>query len=142
MAVVAAIDESERAQHVVREAADLAAAFDDELQLVHVFERSELVNVLEVTVDEEDLTENYEVQQATERILDAAANGVEVEYEPIARIGEPATKVVDYADEVDARYIVIGGRKRSPTGKALFGSVTQKVILNADRPVVNTAGAT
>lgn len=52
--------------------------------------------------------------------------------------GDPAEAIIEAADEYDADLIVIGGRKRSPAGKALFGSVTQSVILNADRPVLVT----
>ncbi|OYR69650.1 universal stress protein UspA, partial [Halorubrum sp. E3] len=44
-----------------------------------------------------------------------------------------------YAEEQDARYVVIGGRQRSPTGKALFGSVTQDVMFESPAPVVNVA---
>jgi nucleotide-binding universal stress UspA family protein len=33
---------------------------------------------------------------------------------------------------------VMGGRKQSPTSKLLFGSVTQNVILQTDRPVTVT----
>ena len=62
-----------------------------------------------------------------------------VEYEVTESSGDPADAIIDAADEADADLIIIGGRKRSPTGKALFGSVTQTVILNAGRPVMVTS---
>jgi nucleotide-binding universal stress UspA family protein len=52
------------------------------------------------------------------------------------RSGDPAAEVLEHAEEADVALICVAGRKRSPTGKALFGSVTQNVILNAERPVL------
>ena len=53
------------------------------------------------------------------------------------RCGDPATEILDTADEVDADLIALAGRrKRSPAGKALFGSTTQAVILETDRSVL------
>jgi nucleotide-binding universal stress UspA family protein len=51
-------------------------------------------------------------------------------------ISEPiAESIIDLADDLDADLIVMGGRKRSPTAKAVLGSVTQQVILNTNRAV-------
>jgi len=60
--------------------------------------------------------------------------GIEVEVAESS--GDPADQLLEVAQEADANLIVVAGRKRSPTGKALFGSVTQSVILNAERPVM------
>lgn len=54
--------------------------------------------------------------------------------------GDPANEILDLADEVDADMIVLAGRKRTPTGKVLFGSVTQNVILGTDRSVLVCSG--
>lgn len=50
--------------------------------------------------------------------------------------GDPAEQTLEYAAANDVELICLAGRKRSPTGKALFGSVTQDVILGTDRPVL------
>jgi nucleotide-binding universal stress UspA family protein len=49
--------------------------------------------------------------------------------------GDVAKKILAVADEIDADTIVMCGRKRSPTGKVLFGSTTQSVMLSATCPV-------
>ncbi|WP_435185384.1 universal stress protein [Halobellus sp. EA9] len=54
----------------------------------------------------------------------------------MGRVGGPVEEILAEADRREADYLVIGGRKRSPTGKALFGSKTQSILLSADRPVV------
>lgn len=52
--------------------------------------------------------------------------------------GDTEADILDRAEEYDVDAIVLGGQKRSPVGKAVFGSVTQSVILESDRPVVVT----
>jgi len=50
----------------------------------------------------------------------------------------PAAGIRALADDVDADLVVMGGRKHSPAGKVLFGSVTQSVLLNTERAVAVT----
>lgn len=64
--------------------------------------------------------------------------GVEVELREGS--GEPAESIIETADELDADAICVAGRKRSPAGKMLFGSVSQNVILNTERPVLLCSG--
>jgi nucleotide-binding universal stress UspA family protein len=49
--------------------------------------------------------------------------------------GDPAQEILNTAAEIDADRIIMCGRKRTPVGKVLFGSVTQSVLLNSDVPV-------
>jgi nucleotide-binding universal stress UspA family protein len=45
-------------------------------------------------------------------------------------------QLVELTDKVGAELLVIGARRRSPVGKALLGSVTQTIILEANVPVL------
>lgn len=67
----------------------------------------------------------------TEETLEKSA---EISYR--GRIGEPAEEILSEADRSQTQYIVIGGRKRSPVGKAFFGSTTQSVLLRTTTPIV------
>ncbi|SDJ96649.1 Nucleotide-binding universal stress protein, UspA family [Halovenus aranensis] len=73
------------------------------------------------------------VRRAREHLED---HGVEVTVHEDSM--EAVDNILRHAEEEDVDSIVLGGRKRSPAGKALFGSVTQRVILNTDKPVVVT----
>jgi nucleotide-binding universal stress UspA family protein len=52
--------------------------------------------------------------------------------------GNPAEAILRTAEDEGVDMIVLGGRKRSPLGSLLFGSVSQTVSLKADRPVTIT----
>lgn len=70
------------------------------------------------------------VRRALDRLDDAG-----IETSVTGESGDPTDAILRTATERDADAIYIGGRKRTPAGKALFGSVAQSVILTADRPV-------
>lgn len=60
----------------------------------------------------------------------------DVEYALDEHSGTPADEIVEIAADRDVDAICVAGRKRSPTGKALFGSVSQNVILDTNRTVI------
>ena len=49
--------------------------------------------------------------------------------------------VVDVARGTDAMLVVVGIRDRSPVGKALIGSVAQRIVLDAPCPVLTVKPA-
>lgn len=53
-----------------------------------------------------------------------------------SRPKNPADELMDAAQELAADMIVIGLRRRSPTGKLLFGSTAQRVLLEAECDVL------
>lgn len=137
MSIVAAVDRSSRGPVVVEEADRLADAFGDDLHVVHVLGRSEFVELERTSVDETGQPIPMdEIRDVARDIAAETAEGVTPDAEPVGLVGGAADEIVRYADEQGARYVVIGGRNRSPVGKAVFGSVTQDVLLEADRPVL------
>lgn len=88
--------------------------------LVHVFK------------GEDGSLEDVESVSEARTALDEA--GVEVTTE--AARGDPAMCLLDTAERRDADCICVAGRDRSPTGKAIFGSVTQDVIVGTRRPTL------
>ncbi|KYH25444.1 universal stress protein family protein [Halalkalicoccus paucihalophilus] len=138
MVVVAAVDRSERASAVVREAATLGKAFDEPVAVVHVLTREEFVSLERTNVSE--TGEAVPVEGIIGTAEDIAAEAIEeaaVDATAVGLMGDPADEIVEYANEQGARYIVAAGRKRSAVGKALFGSVVQSILLSAECPVVS-----
>jgi len=130
--VLLPVDTSEeRALAQADAAADLPdAAASVVVHLLHVFDSPDEAR--------EDAVAEVEAAAAVTDRLESA--GVAVR--PMARSGDPATEILAAAESVDADMVLLGGRKRSALGSALFGSVSQEVTLEADRPVVVTGART
>ncbi|RDI71069.1 universal stress protein [Halopelagius longus] len=123
--VVGVDDETERALRCAEEVVGLPGGPEEKsVTLIHAF------------VDNPNGASATQVQSVREAADYLEENGIEYQIEESS--GDPADAIVTTADREDANLILVGGRKRSPAGKALFGSVTQSVILGAERPVMVT----
>lgn len=137
MTIVAAVDRASHARRVVEEAVILANAFDDSIHIVHVLSRSEFVEMEETNVSETgDAIDLNRVREIAASVAEEAIKDVNASADAVGLVGDASDEIVRYADENDAKYIVVGARKRSPVGKAVFGSVTQSILLNSRQPVV------
>ncbi|AHG01700.1 universal stress protein UspA (plasmid) [Halostagnicola larsenii XH-48] len=136
MTIIAAVDRSDRASEVVAQAAELSTFVDEPVHVVHALTRSEFVNLGATSAQAEKPLDMDEVRDAAAEMAEESVPDINVPYETVGIVGDPADEIVEYAANVDARYIVVRPRRRSPAGKALFGSVAQSILLNASCPVV------
>jgi nucleotide-binding universal stress UspA family protein len=122
--VMIPVDQNEKRARAQAEAIAELPAADSEVHVtvMHIFQK----NPSGASVNQVGA-----VRRASE-VLEAA----DVEYTLVEESGDPAEEIVDRADELDVDCICVAGRKRSPTGKALFGSVSQSVILDSERAVL------
>lgn len=166
MVILAAVDGEQVPDRVVKVGADLAASHGEELVVLHVMPQEEFDDRRNATSSEgrglgrvlaagisygsassgrpaaSGGSNAYDIedgQRDAERVAHDVAKETLDDLSDVSfrgRVGEPVEEVLADAERLDARYLVVGGRKRTPVGKAVFGSMTQSVLLSADRPVV------
>jgi nucleotide-binding universal stress UspA family protein len=78
---------------------------------------------------------------ASEDVLDEVRarldqTGVAYEIHQMVRGHEASEEIVEAADRVKASLIVIGLRRRTATGKLITGSQAQRILLDANCPVL------
>jgi len=135
--VLVALDDSPQSSAAVEYA--VSRHPDAEITLLHVIEYTEKKTSPSrggrgrddgwYAAEREAAEELFEVARET-----AADHGVEVSSDIVD--GKPSDEITQYAADHDVDTIVMGMRKRSRTGKAVFGSTAQDVLLSADGPVV------
>jgi nucleotide-binding universal stress UspA family protein len=75
------------------------------------------------------------LRPAVKRALaDAEARGIHAEYDILD--GDPSDRIVELAGSRDADVIVIGSRGFGAVKSVLLGSVSKRVLHDADRPVL------
>lgn len=130
--------DADRTERLADAVVEVAAPTGATVVLAHVFtdeEYDEVLDHLDSDPMGETTPDEVAGRHATIRELARAFDEAGVDYAVRGRVGPHGESIVDLAEEVDADRVVVGGRKRSPTGKAVFGSTAQTVMLNAPCPV-------
>jgi len=122
-------------------AVDIAGPAGAEVALAHVFtaeEYRQAKSALNYDADSEVTPSTVAKRYDTIRELGDVMDDHGVDFVWYGRLTDEKTeseRIVGLAESIDADLIVVGGRKRSPTGKAVFGSRPQEIMLTAPCPV-------
>jgi nucleotide-binding universal stress UspA family protein len=131
--IVVGVDGSEGSRPAIPLAADLARQYGARLVLAHVDERIPgKGGNSPVYADEDQVRADLE-REASE----LSANGVQTDLKTVAIVlGGPAHAIEELAAGEGADLIVVGRRGHSPVVGLLLGSVTQRLLHIARRPVL------
>ncbi len=134
--IVVPVDGSEGAGKAARFAAELAAAMNAELVLLHVFDAPAVAQMGLEAFDREGVARAEEyVAKGSFDAARAAIGNTQVKITTHSDLGHPAHGIVAYATDCSADLIVMGTRGRSGIAELLLGSVSEYVLRNAPCPV-------
>ena len=136
MVIVPAVDRSGERRKLIEERRSLAAAFDAEPPVVHRLDESELRSPERTSYERTGESVGVAGLEGAATEIAGEATGDDAGGRAVGLVGIPTQRILAYSREKDARHLVLGGRKRSPVGRAIFGGVTQSVLPSADRPGV------
>lgn len=139
---LAVVEPTDASKELLREAGSLAEGVDAELVLIHATTDEEYSARRQAMESLSNASTKYTPGEARAGAAEFAQDlgqevlaSFDVEYDVTSSVGDKADGVLDAAEEYDCDHIFFAGRKRSPTGKALFGDATQRVLLDFEGPV-------
>lgn len=146
MSVLAAVDTSEASHRPITVGYDLATAYDETLIVMYVMPQTEYDDQrsnrdeLPKEFRETEFTIDQAIDAAAQQAADAVDETLDTydraRVEPRGRVGTPAAEILAAAKDINPRFVVVGGRKQSPARQAIFGSVSQAIVRDAEQPVV------
>jgi nucleotide-binding universal stress UspA family protein len=130
---VLALDGSEGSRRAIPIARELAKRNEARIVVAHVTERVPQPGMTSRGADVGDELEKLAQELSAERI-DTEVKGASIGF------GGPAVPIAEIANQEDADLIVVGTRGHGAVTGVLVGSVTQRLLHIAHRPVLARAG--
>lgn len=132
MKILAPVLESAESRAALEAAAEEASTRDAELVLVgYLHTPTDERTGRHFSHDRDKLTADLERRAETYR-----SRGLTVSVQVPVGVTKASQAILRVADQEKVDLIVIGVRRRTPVGKALLGSLSQDVILEANAPVL------
>ena len=134
--VLVAIDGSEYSNKAVRYACALGSNSDMEIILLYVVSMLVSATPYNDTVSDQPF---LALQRVGEDILSRAkdlANSLSCDVTDLITYGDPATRIIEIAEEREVDLIVMGSRGISGIKRLFVGSVSDKVVNQAPCPVL------
>ncbi len=138
--IILTVDGSEQAQNAIKVATELLNFVDKEISVVSIKENPELLP-MEATMDKNwlDSIEKQQKIHATKAINKAKSYLESINipvHNEVILTGNPAQKIIDYAEKENADLIIMGARTRTDLSKLLLGSVSKRVLENTSSDVL------
>lgn len=145
------VDDTETHRELLERAGELAASTGSELVLLSMLTESEFADAMETretiaSIENTGYGESDVLEMAAQSAIDLASEAfgdLDVEHRSegaVVEEDERADTILRMAERRDCDHVFVTGRRRSPTGKAIFGDTAQSVILNFDGPVTVITG--
>lgn len=136
-------NDASRIEELASTVTDIAGPAGADVVVAHVFTDDEYETVVDrlefaavAEADPDEVADRHTTVRELRELLAEADISTEVR----GAVGDHGEEIVSLAGMTQADLVIVGGRKRSPTGKAVFGSVAQEVMLSAPCPVTFVRG--
>ncbi|PCR88978.1 universal stress protein [Natrinema ejinorense] len=130
--ILVATDGSDAANRAVEHATDLASSFDADLHTIYVVDTTRYGK--SVLSDAGGALDDLEERGAG--ILEDVAARSDVDVTTEIRSGRPDEEIDSYAAAIEADLVVLGNRGLGSGPGEELGSVAERVVRNAGRPVI------
>jgi nucleotide-binding universal stress UspA family protein len=132
-------NDEDRTDELTTAILDIAEPTDAGVVLLHAFSESAYEKGIDEAGFDPDSPPSADELAARLEGVDELAGALEaadIEHEIRGVIGPEGDSILEETEAIDGDLLYLSGRRRSPTGKAVFGSTSHRIMMNASCPVL------